>query len=209
MPRHPGASQPGRYSIRELSDSQLAPIDSHWIGSLPSVAWRAPMENRSRSSPHRFPRSPRSSPPTRRSWWERSPRHPLIRSRSCCYPASNTGCANGDTRTPTKSTGGSNGENPPNTAKTTTSPTQPQAATLPLETAGWLESGWETEQKRGRPRRRYYCLTGVGAEAARRTFTELPQPAPRTPRPTFVRPLDQPHERLPLGRHWVGCDDGG
>jgi PadR family transcriptional regulator, regulatory protein PadR len=78
-----------------------------------------------------------------------------------------------------------------------------------LETAGWLESGWETEQKRGRPRRRYYRLTGVGAEAARRTFTELPQPAPRTPRPAFVQPLDQPHERLPLGRHWVGCDDGG
>jgi PadR family transcriptional regulator PadR len=52
-----------------------------------------------------------------------------------------------------------------------------------LETAGWLESRWETEQKRGRPRRRYYRLTGVGAEAAGRTFTELPQPAPRTPPP--------------------------
>lgn len=52
-----------------------------------------------------------------------------------------------------------------------------------LESAGWLESGWETEHIAGRPRRRYYRLTGLGVDAARRTFAEVPQPAPRAPRP--------------------------
>lgn len=37
-----------------------------------------------------------------------------------------------------------------------------------LEAAGWVESDWETQAAAalGRPRRRYYRLTGVGAEAA-------------------------------------------
>ncbi len=68
---------------------------------LPFVAWPAPMETRSRSSPHRSLPSPRSSPSTRRSWWGRSLRRRLIRSRSCCYRVSSTGCASGATRTPT------------------------------------------------------------------------------------------------------------
>jgi PadR family transcriptional regulator, regulatory protein PadR len=56
-----------------------------------------------------------------------------------------------------------------------------------LESAGWLESGWEAQRTPGRPRRRYYRLTGVGAEAATRTLEELPRPAPRKP-PSRVRP---------------------
>ena len=39
-----------------------------------------------------------------------------------------------------------------------------------LESAGWLESGWEDidEAKEGRRRRRYYRLTGHGVREARR-----------------------------------------
>jgi len=45
-----------------------------------------------------------------------------------------------------------------------------------LERAGWLESFWESETPRelGRPRRRFYRLTGVGAKNAKsglRDFT--------------------------------------
>ena len=40
---------------------------------------RASKESLSRSSPHPFPRSPRSSRRTRRSWWARSPRRRSIR----------------------------------------------------------------------------------------------------------------------------------
>ncbi len=45
-----------------------------------------------------------------------------------------------------------------------------------LEKAGWLESFWESEtpQELGRPRRRFYQLTAVGARNARsglRDFT--------------------------------------
>jgi DNA-binding PadR family transcriptional regulator len=38
-----------------------------------------------------------------------------------------------------------------------------------LEDAGWAESRWETEDphKLGRPRRRLYQITGVGAQKAR------------------------------------------
>lgn len=36
-----------------------------------------------------------------------------------------------------------------------------------LEAAGWLTSGWESAEAPGRPRRRYYQLTGVGEMAAR------------------------------------------
>ena len=52
---------------------------------------------------------------------DRRPRPVQIRSRSCCYRASGTGCASGGTRTLTRSTGGSSGESPPSTAKPTTS----------------------------------------------------------------------------------------
>ena len=43
-----------------------------------------------------------------------------------------------------------------------------------LESAGWVQSGWEAEHVPGRPRRRYYRLTGDGAEAARRELANLP-----------------------------------
>jgi len=41
-----------------------------------------------------------------------------------------------------------------------------------LERAGWLDSRWETEdpQALGRPRRRYYRVTAVGARAAAKAF---------------------------------------
>jgi PadR family transcriptional regulator PadR len=44
-----------------------------------------------------------------------------------------------------------------------------------LEQAGWFESRWETErpQALGRPRRRLYRLTGLGATNARATFRDL------------------------------------
>lgn len=52
-----------------------------------------------------------------------------------------------------------------------------------LESAGWLTSGWESAETTGRPRRRYYRLTGVGAEAARRHLANAPgqgcHPSPR------------------------------
>jgi PadR family transcriptional regulator PadR len=43
-----------------------------------------------------------------------------------------------------------------------------------LESAGWVESEWETidEQKPGRPPRRYYRLTGFGHETAPREIQE-------------------------------------
>jgi len=44
-----------------------------------------------------------------------------------------------------------------------------------LEKAGWLESFWESEtpQELGRPRRRFYQLTGVGAKNARSGLRDL------------------------------------
>jgi PadR family transcriptional regulator PadR len=44
-----------------------------------------------------------------------------------------------------------------------------------FEQCGWLESRWETEdpQALGRPRRRYYRVTGVGATRARAAAREL------------------------------------
>jgi PadR family transcriptional regulator, regulatory protein PadR len=44
-----------------------------------------------------------------------------------------------------------------------------------LEQAGWFESRWETElpQALGRPRRRLYRLTALGAANARTTFHDL------------------------------------
>ena len=44
-----------------------------------------------------------------------------------------------------------------------------------LEQYGWLESRWETEdpQALGRPRRRYYRITGIGETRARAAAREL------------------------------------
>jgi PadR family transcriptional regulator, regulatory protein PadR len=44
-----------------------------------------------------------------------------------------------------------------------------------LEQAHWLESRWETDDPHtlGRPRRRFYHLTGLGANSARAAFGEL------------------------------------
>ena len=44
-----------------------------------------------------------------------------------------------------------------------------------LERAGWLESRWETDDPRvlGRPRRRFYQVTGLGARNARAAVKEL------------------------------------
>ena len=46
---------------------------------------------------------------------------------------------------------------------------------LRLEQAGWLESYWETEtpQELGRPRRRFYQLTAVGARKAKSAIRDL------------------------------------
>ncbi|HZV86492.1 MAG TPA: PadR family transcriptional regulator [Candidatus Binatus sp.] len=47
-----------------------------------------------------------------------------------------------------------------------------------LEEAGWVESRWETEDPHelGRPRRRFYQVTGVGLRKARSAFRELVVP---------------------------------
>jgi DNA-binding PadR family transcriptional regulator len=52
---------------------------------------------------------------------------------------------------------------------------------LRLEGARWLESRWETADPKllGRPRRRFYRVTGIGAKMARAAFEEL--------EPTFGR----------------------
>jgi PadR family transcriptional regulator, regulatory protein PadR len=44
-----------------------------------------------------------------------------------------------------------------------------------LEVAGWLSSEWETidPSEAGRPRRRYYKLTGLGRTSANRALAEL------------------------------------
>jgi PadR family transcriptional regulator, regulatory protein PadR len=46
---------------------------------------------------------------------------------------------------------------------------------LRLEQAGWLESYWEPEtpQELGRPRRRFYQLTAVGARSAKAGLRDL------------------------------------
>lgn len=50
-----------------------------------------------------------------------------------------------------------------------------------LERAGWLSSEWELlpPEDLGRPRRRYYRLTGVGAARARAAARELHAPIGR------------------------------
>ncbi|HEY2391223.1 MAG TPA: PadR family transcriptional regulator [Candidatus Angelobacter sp.] len=44
-----------------------------------------------------------------------------------------------------------------------------------LEGAKWLESRWETEDPSalGRPRRRFYQITGIGTKAAKKAFKEI------------------------------------
>ena len=46
---------------------------------------------------------------------------------------------------------------------------------LRLERAGWLESHWEAAEPHelGRPRRRYYKLSALGARNARAAFDEV------------------------------------
>lgn len=46
---------------------------------------------------------------------------------------------------------------------------------LRLEKAGWVKSHWETEDPRklGRPRRRFYQMTSVGASRTRSAFREV------------------------------------
>ena len=53
---------------------------------------------------------------------------------------------------------------------------------LRLEGVGWLKSRWETEDPKalGRPRRRFYRVTAVGARKARETFRQF--------EPAFGRP---------------------
>ena len=55
-----------------------------------------------------------------------------------------------------------------------------------LERAGWVESSWEKVEasEAGRPRRRYYRLTGEGAESAARALNE----ASVRLRPGLLRP---------------------
>lgn len=47
-----------------------------------------------------------------------------------------------------------------------------------LEHAGWLQSRWEEIEPRdaGRPRRRLYKVTGLGAASARSAFSEIAPP---------------------------------
>jgi PadR family transcriptional regulator PadR len=56
-----------------------------------------------------------------------------------------------------------------------------------LEAAGWVESRWEDvdPQVAGRPARRYYRLTGEGAQNARADLARVlrPQPGRLAPRP--------------------------
>lgn len=56
-----------------------------------------------------------------------------------------------------------------------------------LEAAGWVESRWEDVDPKvaGRPARRYYRLTGAGADAARAELARVRRPQPRrlAPRP--------------------------
>lgn len=46
---------------------------------------------------------------------------------------------------------------------------------LRLEEAGWVESRWESEDPHelGRPRRRFYQVTGIGVRKARSAFRDV------------------------------------
>ncbi|MDR3529867.1 MAG: helix-turn-helix transcriptional regulator [Rhodopila sp.] len=60
---------------------------------------------------------------------------------------------------------------------------------LRLEAAGWLASRWETEDPKalGRPRRRFYRVTGVGAQKASAAFRELEPGFRKLPKPVGGR----------------------
>jgi hypothetical protein len=75
--------------------------------------------------------SPRSYRLTRRSSSGRSLWSRLIRSLSCCCRVSSTGCATGDTPTPTRFTGCSSAESPPSRATTTSSTPSATSANSP------------------------------------------------------------------------------
>jgi|SRR5882724_5500702 len=49
---------------------------------------------------------------------------------------------------------------------------------LRLESAGWVKSEWEAGDPRelGRPRRRFYRITGIGGRKARLAFREIALP---------------------------------
>jgi len=52
-----------------------------------------------------------------------------------------------------------------------------------LEQLGWVESSWEDPSRHvteGRPRRRYYRLTGAGAGHARQALARVSRPGRRT-----------------------------
>jgi PadR family transcriptional regulator len=58
-----------------------------------------------------------------------------------------------------------------------------------LEGMGWLESGWDDEQEMsGRPRRRYYQLTGEGVVSARVALAEANSKKRRTSSSGRLRP---------------------
>lgn len=57
-----------------------------------------------------------------------------------------------------------------------------------LETAGWVKSDWGTQNDPGRPRRRYYRLTGVGERSARIELAKLPSRTAASPVPARLRP---------------------
>jgi len=60
-----------------------------------------------------------------------------------------------------------------------------------LEGAAWVESSWEQLDGRepGRPRRRYYTLTGEGVSLARHALAEMHSLSAEGPRLGTLRPL--------------------
>jgi DNA-binding PadR family transcriptional regulator len=69
-----------------------------------------------------------------------------------------------------------------------------------MEQAGWLESRWEDgHPDEGRPRRRFYSLTGEGATASREVVLDRRGELPTAPASSGFRPAF----RLPL--RWVGA----
>lgn len=63
-----------------------------------------------------------------------------------------------------------------------------------LEKAGWLASYWESADPsmEGRPRRRFYRLTGAGAERARRILQDLePSTSPNWGRKPWTPPTPE------------------
>ena len=100
---------------------QIVPVGHRQHHSARLLSYGTPLPDPVEIVTAPIPRSPLSAPLTRRSSWGQSLRRPLTRSRSCCYRASSTGCWSGGIRPPTKFTGGSSGESPPNTVTTTNS----------------------------------------------------------------------------------------